>query len=220
MEKVKEILKGYNLYTLEDIPETHKKSMKLRDVTEEQKKYGFFAVYECLEDKDYKGEKYYYVEHSYIVRVVDDLIIMLLNYKDKFYLHPFFGNLHKYQNISIYERKRKLKNLKEPNKIGVFTEKKVNDWIQYCKDYIRLMEELYDEFEDINNEIEGKIQQFIESLKDKEVTTWGDSLMQTTQVKTSLFYVTFVHYRDQKYLDTRINFRGSIDDISKLLADK
>jgi hypothetical protein len=62
----------------------------------------------------------------YYLLVSDNNIFMLVNSKGKFSIRPLWE----------YYNSKKLCTIKQPNLIGKFTDKKINDWLEYSKEVI------------------------------------------------------------------------------------
>jgi hypothetical protein len=220
---LKETAQKFNLYQLQDIPKEY-----INENTEHRIKCGHKEIpeflttmqgieialfYECKQDTDYKGEVSYYIDYSTILLMSKDSELLMLqsNWKSKkYYLYPYYNIVSKLKNGMNYEIiNRKLKEIKEPNLIGVFTENKVKQWIEYTNKYIQCLQELQSNFNDENTKIEEKINDTIKSIKGCKVQKWSN----VTEVSTDMFKIIFKHFKDQKYLNTEINFKGSIQDI-------
>ena len=226
MKTLKNLASEFSLYQLNDIPEQyknenfdHRVKSNFKEIPEQLTKVNDIEIglfYECKQDTSYDNKISYYIEHAYILlkHKDNDNLLMLMHNKGKYYLHPYYGIGRKYQNISHYIRQEAIKELKEPNWIGVFTDKKVNDWINYCNQYLQAMEKALNEVNDKNAEIEKSIQDFIESLPTKN--TKVQKYQNKTYIYTNLFDVTFEHHKDQKYLNTQISFKGSLKDVTKI----
>lgn len=225
MKNLQQLTADLNLFTVENIPlryktdsYDHRIKIGNRDIPEYLKAYKGIEIglfYECKQDTDYQGKISYYIDHSYVIlkSTGNDILIMLRQDRNnKYTLHPYYSHLHKYQNISYHLREEKLKGLKEPNLIGVFSDKKVNDWLIYCAEYIRLMDELYNEVNGKNEAIEEKIKSFIQSIPGCKVSTYHNK----TDIDTKYFCIRFEHFKDQNYLSTKIEFKGKLEDITKI----
>jgi hypothetical protein len=99
----------------------------------------------------------------------------------------------------------------EPNYIGVFTEKKINDWFDFCDKEAELNKQIVSSSEGKNKEIEEQIQSFIGSVP-CTVQKWANN----TEVRTKHFNVVFTHDKSSQYLSHKVTFSGSLKDITKL----
>lgn len=159
----------------------------------------------------------YYIEHSYIFcKHVNSENVCLLRQDSrnkKFSFMPNFTALNKFNGVSNYERREALKDIKEPNLIGVFTEKKVIDWLNYCDLYIEALNNLKN---GISNKVEDaqiEVNNFIASLNGKcKVSKWDNS----TQVETAFFTITFKIDKSNGYLSQTLRPNVTIADITKI----
>jgi hypothetical protein len=226
MKTLNQIAESFGLYQVKDIPERYKNqyfehkvkigNAEIPEFITKLENYESGLFYECRQDTSYTGEIIYYIDHSYVLvkKNDSDLILMLKSdYRSKKHsFYPYYNLVNKYNAINYEIRNSATKEIKEPNYIGVFTEKKVNDWFIYFEKYMQALESAFTEVQDKNKEIEDKIKAFISSVPGCNVTTYQNK----TFVKTDLFYVTFEHQKDQKYLSTKMEFRGSLGDITKI----
>lgn len=222
MKNLKQIAASFNLYQIEDIPETHKNDYRIGLNTEaipdfltkmDAIEVGLF--YQCLTQDANTDKEIHYVEHSYILVKAKDSENLLMLRKDrnkKYRFAPYYSVVRKFQNISYHIKEKELKILTEPNLIGVFTSKKVTDWLTYCDEYLSVLNNCLNEVNKANNEIENKISDFIKSLPSPEIQTYENK----TWVNTEKFQVIFIHYKDQNYLNTEITFKGSLQDITNI----
>ena len=227
MKNLKAVAAEFNLFQVADIPakyvnDNYDHRVKCGDYNMPEfitglKGYESGLFYECKQDADYKGVITYYIDHSYLLLKKEGSGIMLMVMKDrnnKYYLHPHYYHLRKYNGINYHIKGEALKAIKEPNYIGVFTEKKIIAWIEYCENYIQILENVYNEVNNKNDEIKAKIAAFIASVPGCKVSTYSN----TTDVETKLFRVRFDHFKDQKYLSTKIDFKGDLSDITEVEA--
>lgn len=228
MKTLNELAAKFDLYQVKDIGEAWKKDKELFDhrikcgtqiipefmLTLPTYEVGLF--YQCqIQDKG-TAKEIHYIEHSYIIvrRKDNDLLMMLKQERNnKYYLYPYYNYMHKYHDIDYNLRNTATKGMNEPNHIGVFTEKKVNDWTEYCVKFIAAHENLLTSVNDKNTGIENEITDFIASVQPCEVDKWQNRY---TDVTTEHFKVRFEHFRDQNYLNTQITFKGTLKDIAEL----
>lgn len=141
------------------------------------------------------------------------LLQLLKNNKDKYYLHPIYEVLNKLQiNTSYEQRKPFINEIFEPNYIGVFTEKKINDWVEYCNQYINALQLCEDKIHSEKNANELIIQNTIDSLPYAKVSKYHN----TTDIETKLFRMRFNLLNNGAYLINQIEFKGSLNDIISL----
>jgi hypothetical protein len=225
MKNLKESAEVLNLYKVEDIPAIYKNDYFEHRIKCNHKEIPEFLLncklieiglfYECKQDTNYEGKISYYVDNSYILvkAINSDLLLMLMCNRDKkYYLHPHYNILNKYNNITYHLKTESLKGLSEPNYIGVFTDKKIIAWLEYCYEYITRFETLYNTVNNANEAIKNEIEVFINSLPEKNVQRYQNRVY----VDTPLFNVIFEHFKDQKYLSTKIEYKGGLQNITKI----
>lgn len=141
------------------------------------------------------------------------LLQLLKNNKDKYYLHPIYEVLNKLQHKTSYEQRKPFVNeIIEPNYIGVFTEKKINDWIEYCNQYINALQLCEDKIHSKKSTNELTIQSTIDSLPYAKVSKYHN----TTDIETKLFRIRFELLDNGAFLNKKIEFKGSLNDIISL----
>lgn len=228
MKNLKQIAAETNRFTLEDVPTAWRhgqycahKLARQYDVIPEfllsLEGYEVGQFFECKIQDEGTAKELYYIGDNVDILVKkknsDVVIKMSLDFRTKKYtFHPDYKELHKYQNISYYLKKDKLNELKEPNGIGVFTANKVDKWTEYCTDYLNVLKAILTEVDDTNAKIEREIADFCHAIKSANVSKYNN----ITDVETPLFRVRFTHYKDQKYCNKTIEFRGTIEDVITL----
>lgn len=229
MKTIKQVAEGFNLYQLQDIPQAWKDysnfawrvELGQRDNVIPEflltlKGYEVGLFFEC-ETQDKGTEKELkFIEHARILLKKNDSDLLLMvsqQWRDKkYYLHPLYNYERKFHSVSHYLKKDALKGLVEPNYIGVFTVNKVENWVKYCNEYLQRLETLSVDVNAKNVEIEQKIKSFIDSVEGCEVSKYNN----VTDITTSNFRVRFEHFKDQNYLNTKIDFRGSLADVTAI----
>lgn len=222
MKTLDQLAKEFNLYRPDNIPAIYRNNdnfehrikighKEIPEFLTSLKGYEAGLYYECKQDTNYEGIVTYYVDHAHILLRENnsELVVMLMNNKGKFYFHPYYDILRKYNSISHYMRDETLKSLKEPNLIGSFTEKKVKDWLFYCHMYIIVLDSLYDSVNDKNQKIEEEIKAFCDSLPGAKISENRN----VTYIETHLFSVRFEHIKEERYLKKDIRFNGDLSDI-------
>jgi hypothetical protein len=227
MKNLKTLAAEFNLYSFEDIPAIYKNQyfdhrieigfQKIPEFLITCKDYEVGLFWQGQHDTNIKGEiTAHYIEHSYIlVKRKDSENIMLLRQdwrSKKYRFHLAYCQDRKFAGINYHIKEKALKDLNEPNMIGVFSEKKLNDWAKYVDDYVNTLDNLLADINDENGKIEKQISDFIASLPVKKVSEYHNK----TWVTTPLFEVIFEHFKDQKYLSTKISFNGTLADITKI----
>jgi hypothetical protein len=162
----------------------------------------------------------YYIENCYwCVKHVDfdfyTFLVCNYNTKGKFYFQLPYSFYNKFYKISNHLRKECTKGIVEPNLIGVFNDKKVIDWFNYCllekNAYINLEKQVNAK----NNTLQSEIDTFISSLNGKcKVTIHGNR----TYVDTSIFSVIFELFAAENYLSKKIEFKGNFETIAKITS--
>jgi hypothetical protein len=226
---LQELAASRNLYEVGDIPNEyiqdadlfeHKIKIGMQEIPEFLKtakgiETGLF--YECLVQDKGTDREIHYIEHSYILIKASESDTLLMLHKDrsgKFYLSPYYSETRKFQDVSHYIRKEALKDLKEPNMVGVWSDKKLSDWISYCTEYVRILNGVLASVNQKNNEHEQTIETFIQNCKGCEVTRSKDGTQ--VWVKTNLFEVAFTLNRGENYLSKQIRFEGELSDVVKI----
>ena len=227
--KIEQLAEKFNLFTAENLPETHKEyydhmlkessyeliNNNLPDFLNNYKGCEIGTFYKCNKDTDYKGKITYYIERVYnLFRAPgSDYLLMLMNYKGKYYFHPFYNYWHKYHGISHTERNKVINGLKEPNKIGVFTDKKVNDWFLYCNDLMIAMEKLYNSHNSETNEIQSEVDNFCKRMQDAGARITGNN---PYWIDTDLFAIRLTIHKDSNYLEKNVTYCGNLNQVAKL----
>jgi hypothetical protein len=226
-KSIHDIAKEFNLYTYENMSEEYKDiyDNKLNKWNKEIKtpipnlflnndSFEIGIFFQCKIEEEYK-----YIEHQYtLIKYKNSDILFRLHEvarkKDKYELGLYFDYYNKYQNISYHNRNEAIKTIQEPNYIGVFTEQKVLNWIEYNLKYIEVMENLLNEINAKNIENEREVLKYIDSLEGK-----GEVRKRTIQneiqyyISTNLFDVNFTIHLGSSYLSESFRFKGNIKDI-------
>lgn len=217
----------HNLYTAENLPETHK------EFYERQKKNGLssgdmkipefledhaLVLYQAKEDKNYKDETVYSLETHPIVAVISENgTICRLRKEWKSSRYRFFVYHEQTKAARVLDARKKTRiieeHIQEPNRIGVWSEKKLNDWIDYCDKYRELINSIGAKYSNIHETHLKTVQAFIDSLPDCTVRKQNGF---KTFVDTDLFDIAFTHDKGVDYLRKEIKFKGTIEDITKI----
>lgn len=235
MQNLKDFCKSHNLYTWDEIPsiyrnperDDHEKRFFERDnpnpipselANIKGMEVGIF--WGChTQDKGTNREYNYIDNHPAILAKYGEVVAQLSpkqRYNDKkasFFL-PYFLQ-RKYQQLSNYKRNTATEKVEKPNYIGVFTEKKILAWFDYVKKYGEALEAAHNSNDEGNAAILQQISDFIASMPGSNVSKYGDKEERTT-VTGKLFTVIFKHYKDQAYLRTEIEYKGSLSDVSRI----
>ena len=220
-----------NLFTFGNIPTQWTKPQKLGDSTFDYSekvnnnytlpseilyKYEHGLFWDCRKQlKNNSNEvELYYIERSQILFLSPKgNLVRLISYKGKYSFSPDYSHFREVERVSHYKRKDiyEKSGLKEPNNIGVFTEKKINEWLEYCDNLIDLNKSIVEGANDKNKQIEQQIENFINSVK-CNVQKWSNN----TDVVTEHFRVTFTHDKQSQYLSKKIEFKGTLEDIQRI----
>lgn len=221
MSTLKEWAAARNLYTAEDIPAKYRSEHGLPDAGsipaffQDNDRYECAIFYDCRTQDAGTDRELHYIESgsTLLLKYKNDSTVLALvkGWRDngKYSILPYHRELSKYRGISHYTKEKALSALHEPNKIGVFTDKKVGLWFSYSEKYIEVLDFLLNDLAAKNAEVQKKINVFIHQSRGEAKTF--DSL--TTYVKTKHFTVTFKHDKTMAYLSTEIEFTGSLQDI-------
>lgn len=240
LKKFNQHCKDFNLFTLENLPEilfetqcirddfkvnyTDKiNSAKIETPSEILNDFGPVLLFEVREQINHftKQTELIYIDHIYTAFCTPAGNIAILrkpSYKgDKYEFMLHYSHYRQVQNIAHYKRERAQKeaNHTDPQKIGVFTHKKVLNWLEHCDKEEILNAKIVEQANDKNKEIEAQIKDFA-TRSGGTVTAWHDN----TQVKCKYFTVIFEHNRRDQYLSTKIEYTGSLNQIIKLESCK
>ena len=180
-------------------------------------KYEHGLFWEC--GKRYNNSnvvELYYIEHSRLLFLSPNgnLVRLVKTYNsDKYSFALDYSHYTAINQYSHYIRDKAIKESKiiEPNKIGVFTEKKICNWLTYLDKLATVHKKIIDSSNNRNIEIQNEIQTFIDSINCKV-----SKYQEITDVTTALFTVRFTHNKKEQYLSKTISFTGSLDDIIKI----
>ena len=155
----------------------------------------------------------YFVDDPSLILVFSDkteIPLMLRKIKGKYYLFPVYKELNRLQHNTNYEqRKEFLKDLKEPNYIGVFTEKKVEAWVDYCLSYIDACKKASAFVESKKAENLAYIDHVINSVDCKSVQRYSNS----TTIETNYFTIELELQDNGFSLRKNVVFNGGIETI-------
>lgn len=224
MKNLKELAAEYDLYTAEDIPAkwriTNAGRIKnvVTGIPEFLLKCDLIEIaefYDCrTEDKGTPKECYYIEYGTHILlkaKSNDHLLELFPEYRKKGkYSIGLYSRLHwKYHNIDRHKLAKITDAIQRPNAIGVFTDKKVAEWLQYRDEYIKASDTLLEDVTGENTAIEKEIQRIKDRLPDARINDHGDTVWLTTK----LFEIKLVHNRASCYLERKVTFNGSVGDV-------
>lgn len=230
MKTINEIAADYGYFTLDSIPENVKNddyfSQQIEWKTKQFYKQEIPSGLESLKNvrvgvfaeireqfKNFtKEHELFYIDHFSVLVFSEKISVplMLRCDKKKFYLHPLYSEVCKAQgNTSYDQRRERMSLLKEPNKIGVFTENKIEAWVDYCIEYLAACNDARLSVENKKAENLAYIESVIAAVDCKAVERYHD----ITFVKTNYFSIEFELQDNGNYLRKKITFTGNIDTI-------
>ncbi len=154
----------------------------------------------------------YYVDgfETLVLSEKTDMLLALRYYKGKYSLHPINRILITAQEGATYNQIRPYTDgLGEPNRIGVFTDRKINDWIDYCIAYVDACKKAAEALREKKQANLATVEDFIKSTSVKNVQRNG----KYTTVETNFFTVDFEMEDGGEYLRTKIRFEGDLETI-------
>jgi len=163
----------------------------------------------------------YYIE-KFNVLLFDDSLDFPLIMKDdwrtkKYIFYPVYELVDKLRlKISYDQQKPFLDEIKKPNNIGVFSDKKIAAWVEYCRSYVSALEKCNDTI--TNKKIEN--QKYIDSVVDSMPGAKIGKHNNYTIIENRLFRIEFALLENGAYLQKKIEFKGTIEDIVKLHTKK
>ena len=214
--------KGY--YTLENLPTEFLNNNWFKERLEWfTKQYNDYKLPESL-NFDYVGkfmkidtdtENRTSMERIVILAFDGATIRSLNNYKGKFLMYPLHEDTWTYRK---HLDNRDLPKVDEPNKIGIFTAKKLKDWFVYCDLYVSALKDMSNTNQSKETANRLVITNFIESVTKVQpsVKVWNWS--NEYKIETTHFDVSFKLHDKGTYLSTDIKYKGTLDDIIKNLS--
>jgi hypothetical protein len=239
MKTLLELAKEHNLFSIDNLPEYalndgyfverldwHKERASKHHIPEGLKdiKGITFGVFNEVRAQKYNNSdevELYYIDWTYTLILVDGsqtVLQLIVDRKDKYWLYPLYSVINKLtHNLPNHKRQEAIKKLKEPNRIGVFTFKKLNDWNTHCIEYLQALENCKNEVNNIEQENRNKINKTIEALKDvSKVTTHTNRFW----IETPNFEIRFELLDGGTYLKQEIQYKGGIDNLIKIENSK
>lgn len=212
----------FGLYTADRVPETHRDALKAcRE--EKDTLQGSTTLYRCDSDTDYKGVTRYYIPSAYNFLLSDSGTLCLCKKEHgksgKYYLYPYYGYRYRCNVMDAYRVSDAEAEVKEPNKIGVYSEKKVKDWMDYCDKvvavYDRLLKEHGEKLERAKDEFASILSQFdkkhIVNLNEKDFSAY---------IRTPNFRVSLSVNFKQGTTQNEVTFVGDIGDVIRIDGKK
>ncbi len=231
MKTLKELAAEYDLYQEQDIPANYRKDQDYykhrislganNTIPEFLQTSGDIEIglfYQCTSDTHYQTKlPTYGIQDSFILlKSKDNDILLMLRGNDfhnrgKYWFSPFYNTLWKYNEIDNNKRSIATDLVDShylPNKIGVFTDKKVSDWINYCDETIAALNRLLNDVTGENTAIEKEIQAIKASLPHATVNDMHKDIL---WLDTELFSIKLEHHRKSAYLEKKVHFKGDVD---------
>lgn len=227
---LKDMAAALNLYTVDNLPDTHKALFEERhrriftdNTPEFLKNLQGYEAGDFMECKKMKVEghdpEYYYIEHSFVLvkSRKSDVIMRLQSQrmapaKRSFCFFNFYDVVKRFDVIDYRLRDEATNNLSRPNNIGSWTAAKVEQWQTYCEQYIKVLQQVEAELKIKNEAVENEINDFVKAIANCKTGTFKGS----TEVTAKHFTVTFTHDKSNGYLSTKIEFTGKLKDVIKL----
>ena len=165
---------------------------------------------------EFREVELYYCDYTNIFVFFNETkdFYMLTMYKNKFQLSELYEINNKLNlKLPYYIKEKCISNIKQPNKIGTFTFKKLNDWRMYCLEYVKALEFANIEIDNKKAKNEKIIEDFILSLNGKcEIRKYHN----ITEVNTKHFTITFELYDNGNSMSKKIIYCGSLENIATL----
>ena len=231
-KSIHEIAKEFNLYTYENMSEEYKDiyNNELNSYRKEvnipipsffinNNSFEIGVFFECKIYEEATEKEHKYIDHQFtLIKYKNSDILFRLHEvarkKDKYEISLYFDYYNKYHNISYHNRNEAIKTIQEPNYIGVFTEQKALNWIEYNLKYIEVMENLLNEINTKNIENEREVLKYIDSLEGKaEVRKRTIKNEIEYSISTDLFDINFTLHLGSSYLSQNFRFKGNTNDI-------
>ena len=172
--------------------------------------------------KNFSNEiELYFIDNFEILLFDDSLDFPLIMKNDwrtkKYRFHPVYALINKLTlKISYEQQKPFLAEIKEPNKIGVFSDKKIADWVEYCREYVLALEKCNDTITSKKTENQKYIDSVVDSMSGAKIEKYNNY----TIIENRLFRIEFALLENGAYLQKKIEFNGTIEDIIKLHNEK
>lgn len=121
-------------------------------------------------------------------------------------------DMEHFEYVNRYDIERAGSQYEKPCNIGVFTAKKINDWINYCT-------QIYRQVEQENAENSKKVADFLKSIENEPVSWERRNYAKGTITRNGLRF-TFYIEKGHLSFELSLSYRGTADyDTFRLLAD-
>ena len=122
------------------------------------------------------------------------------------------ADMEHFEYVNRYDIERAGSQYEKPCNIGVFTAKKINDWINYYT-------QIYRQVEQENVENSKKVADFLKSIENEPVRWEGNNHSKGTIIRNGLRF-TFYIEEGHLYFELSLSYRGTADyDTFRLIAD-
>lgn len=162
-----------------------------------------------------KEHELYFIERFVILvycESANEIMLLKKGYRqnDKYQLYPMLEVVIKLQ-INTPDNYVSEDVLKSPNYFSLqsMTEKKLLNWVNYCNDYIKILEENANKHNDKKTKNLAEIQKIIDSFPSAKVYKYHD----TTEIETKLFIIILTLHNEGGYLTQKVQYKGTIQDI-------
>jgi hypothetical protein len=167
----------------------------------------FFKV-----EKPKNGNDYHSITRGSILLYDGTQLVQLMENNKKFKLCPLYEVINKFYKLSYAQKVPYTNEVIEPQKIGVFTSKKLNAWFDYCDKHMNALQAAQDALNSNYNANMEKINSIIKALPNAKIEQHKNSWY----IKTNLFDITLDLLNDGDSLREKIVFNGTLTDIINL----
>lgn len=228
MSNLNEVMKGFGYHNINDIPERLKTEFEnrfsgstYRDKDLENKKAlliplkNFDAGVYVFERNQYKYNsnevEYTYLEDWLTVAVMGkNYPCVMGSVKEKSFFY-ILNDINRTCSLKYDTLKTYIK-LSEPNRIGVFTDKKIQEWLNYCDEYQQAREVLRNEAATTLKANYSEVEKIAELL--------GTKLQKhetTIYLSNKDWYIKATTNKENGHIYWDIDFRGGVTGLIKLL---
>ena len=150
-----------------------------------------------------------------------DVPMILREYKGKYSLFPVWEWMLRERNsIPSGALRACSADLIEPNRIGVFTERKVNEWIDYC---LAVMEREMTCINETLMKVEANKKYMRECVADFEklgARIWGNVKNGEVWINLTGFSIHLELCEYGTFLSKKVDFLGNVEDVLKMMGGK
>jgi len=168
--------------------------------------------------KNFSDEIELYYIDCFVILLFDDSLdfplVMKNDWRTKKYIfYPVYELVNKFRlNASYAQQKPFLDEIKKPNNIGVFSDKKIAAWVEYCREYVLALEKCNDTITGKRTENQKYIDSVVNSMPGAKIEKYSNY----TIIENGIFRIEFALLKNGAYLQKKIEFNGTIEDIVKL----